>query len=134
MPRRVRSAVIYVTLAIAGLFVSVVGAFVHSDSTDLGPIPVPYGLFVAIGAVVSLFWIGRATAPNARSGVIVAGAAWLIGVLPLSTGRPEGDVVLPGGDLRSYAYLFVPLIAAAILATLPAPSRVGGSGPPGCDI
>lgn len=117
------SIVIYVALVIMGFVVGVAGAFVQAIDTSIAGVPVPYGLVIAVGAAASAFWLARLIAPRGRAGVIVASAAWLVGVLPLSTGRPEGDIILPGGDARSYAYLFLPVLIAAALATLPSPDR-----------
>lgn len=117
------AVVIYVTLALAGAAVGVVGAFVQANSADLGSLSMPYGIVIAIAAAVALFWLARFVVRRPRAGVIVAAAGWLAGVLPLSTGRPEGDVVLPSGDLRSYLYLFLPMLAAAVIATLAPAAR-----------
>jgi hypothetical protein len=90
-------------------------------STRVGSVPIRYGVAVAVAGAVSLFALGRSVA-RTRAGVIAPATGWLLAILPFTVTRPEGDTVLSGNGPGAYLFLFLPTLAAATLATLPAPA------------
>lgn len=79
-----------------------------------GPVSVRLSYGVLVGAVGNylLCWAGgRGT--GTRAGAVVPAAAWLVTVLYLGTGRPEGDVLL-AGSLAGLLYVLVGAVAAAV--------------------
>jgi len=108
----------YIGLAVAGVVVAVIGVFVQAADLRLGGVSIPYGIFLVLGAAIGLFLIGRIVM-RTRAGVVIPAVAYTLTALPLTSGRPEGDVLTPSSDLRSWAYLLVPIAAAVIIATAP---------------
>ena len=117
---RLRTIATYAALALGGLVAGVVGVFVQALSSTLGPVPVRYGVAVAVAGTVGLFALGRSVT-GARAGVIVPASAWLLAILPFTITRPEGDTVLSGNGPGAYVFLLLPMLAAAALATMPPP-------------
>ena len=115
---RARKIAVYLALALAGLLAGLTGVFVQALSVRIGGLPVRYGVAIAAGGAIGLFILGRLVT-SSRAGVIVPAAGWLLAILPFTTSRPEGDTVLSGNGPGSYIFLFLPTLAAAMLATLP---------------
>jgi hypothetical protein len=117
---RLRVIAIYAALALSGLAAGILGVFVQALRSTAGPIPVRYGVAVAVAGAVGLFALGRSVT-GSRAGVIVPASAWFLAILPFTITRPEGDAVLSGNGPGAYLFLALPTLAAAALATVPPP-------------
>ncbi|MFF8830274.1 DUF6113 family protein [Streptomyces sp. NPDC015131] len=90
----------------------------------------PGGLLLALAACVGLFY-GGLRLMGGQLGVVVPGAGWLVAVLLLSLGRPEGDQVFWGG-LAELLYVLGGMAVAVMCATVPRlPSGEGRTGASG---
>lgn len=97
-----------VLAALLGVVVGVVSAFqalrtVHGIWVGVG--------FAVIAAAALSFGLARAT--RASGAPVAATVGWMAAVLYLSTGRPEGDVVVPGSG-QGYAFLLLGVLALAL--------------------
>ncbi|MFD3519732.1 DUF6113 family protein [Streptomyces sp. NPDC058653] len=99
----------YVGLLILGVAVGTAGSLVQSGFF-------PGGLFLALLASGGLFYGGR-TATGTAFGVGAPAAGWLIAVIVLSLGRPEGDGVFDAG-LGPVVYLLGGALVAVMCATM----------------
>nr|WP_314622356.1 DUF6113 family protein [Streptomyces sp. DSM 40976] len=77
----------------------------------------PGGLLLGLLATAAVFY-GGLRATGTQVGVVVAGCGWLLAVILLSFGRPEGDGVF-GGGAGDLLFLFGGMAVAVICATLP---------------
>jgi len=111
-------AAVYLLLAVLGVLTAVAGALVQDGWF-------PGGLLLALAGAVGLFW-GGAKLCRTRVGAVAPAVAWVVTVLFLTAGRPEGDFVF-GAGAGSYVFLFGGLLAAVMCATiaLPAPPVPG---------
>lgn len=103
-------------------YLGVAGSFWQAEMVHLGPVPVPYGLLAGLALTATM--IAGATAASAsRLGGLVALAAWLLPVLALGGGRPEGDRVLVAAPASlawsSYAWSYGGLLLAAAVLAVP---------------
>ncbi|WEH39852.1 DUF6113 family protein [Streptomyces sp. AM 2-1-1] len=107
-PRRIGS---YVGLAVLGALVSLAGSLVQGAWF-------PGGLLLALAAAAGVFYGGRLLT-RTQLGAFAPAAGWLIAVVVLLNGRPEGDMLFGGGDEIALA-LFVlgGMVVAVICATL----------------
>ncbi|MEF9885172.1 DUF6113 family protein [Streptomyces sp. P9-A4] len=99
----------YAALAVLGVLVGTAGALVQAAWF-------PGGLLLALLATAALFY-GGLRATGTQVGVVAGGAGWLVAVVLLSIGRPEGDGVF-GGGAGELLFLFGGMAAAVICATL----------------
>ncbi|MQA79031.1 MAG: hypothetical protein GEV10_11235 [Streptosporangiales bacterium] len=120
-----------VVLAVLGVVVGVVEAFVHP--VRLWGLPAGVAVTVVVNFLVPQL-VGRGT--RSRMFALVPCATWLLSVIMLSVGRPEGDFVVPGNG-TGYAFLLAGTIASVLgVVLLPwyglparvaqAPGRPGG--------
>ncbi|MBD0711019.1 MULTISPECIES: DUF6113 family protein [unclassified Streptomyces] len=99
----------YVLLLVLGLLVGTAGALVQAAWF-------PGGLLLALLATAALFY-GGLRATGTQVGVVSAGGGWLVAVVLLSFGRPEGDGVF-GGGLGELLYLFGGMAVAVMCTTV----------------
>lgn len=99
----------------------VLGALVGSAGSLVQAAWFPGGLILALLASTGLFY-GGLRATGTQVGVASAGAGWLVAVILLSLGRPEGDGVFGGGG-GELLFLFGGMALAVMCATLPQLSR-----------
>ncbi|WP_221888965.1 DUF6113 family protein [Streptomyces sp. WAC08241] len=107
----------YVLLLVLGALVGAAGALVQAAW-------LPAGLLLALLATAGLFY-GGLRATGTQTGVVAAGVGWLVAVVLLSFGRPEGDGVF-GGGVGELLFLFGGMGVAVMCATLsrlPRPTR-----------
>ncbi|MGW9438996.1 DUF6113 family protein [Streptomyces sp. NPDC055607] len=107
----------YVLLLVLGALVGAAGALVQAAW-------LPAGLLLALLATGGLFY-GGLRATGTQAGVVTAGVGWLVAVVLLSFGRPEGDGVF-GGGVGELLFLFGGMGVAVMCATLsrlPRPTR-----------
>lgn len=116
-------------LAVLGAVVGVLEAFVHP--LRLWGLPAGVAVAVVVNFVVPQL-VGRGT--RSRMFALVPCAAWLLSVIVLSVGRPEGDFVVPGNG-TGYAFLLAGTIASVLgVVLLPwygLPARVTQAPGPG---
>ncbi|WP_432123277.1 DUF6113 family protein [Streptomyces sp. S1] len=107
----------YGLLFVLGLLVGTAGALVQAAW-------LPAGLLLALLAAAGLFY-GGLRATGTQIGVAAAGGGWLVAVVLLSFGRPEGDGVF-GGGVGELLFLFGGMgiaVMCTTLARLPRPAR-----------
>lgn len=111
-------------VALAGLFV--LGAVVALAGTLVQAAWFPGGLLLALAGAAGLF-LGGAYALRSRAGAVAPVAGWIVAVMLLTAGRPEGDFMF-GAGAGSYLFLLGGMAVAVICATL-GPGRQP-DGPP----
>lgn len=99
----------YVLLLVLGALVGVAGSFVQNAWF-------PGGLLLALVAAGAVFYGGMRATEN-QVGLAAAGAGWLVAVVLLSLGRPEGDGVF-GGGAAEMIFLLGGMGLAVICATM----------------
>ncbi|WP_053640880.1 MULTISPECIES: DUF6113 family protein [unclassified Streptomyces] len=107
----------YGLLFVLGALVGTAGALVQAAW-------LPAGLLLALLATGGLFY-GGLRATGTQVGVAAAGGGWLVAVVLLSFGRPEGDGVF-GGGVGELLFLFGGMgiaVMCTTLARLPRPPR-----------
>lgn len=110
----------YLGLLVLGAVVGTAGALVQGGWF-------PGGLILALVASAGLFY-GGLTATGTSFGVGAPAAGWLIAVILLSLGRPEGDGVFAAG-LGPVVYLLGGAVVAVMCATMsrsPQPASESG--------
>lgn len=100
----------YVLLGLLGAAVSVAGLLVLGGWF-------PGGALLALAGSVALFY-GGTRLTGTRLGAGVPAAVWLLTVIYLGAGRPEGDAIV-FSTLASFPYLLVGSLAGVMCATLP---------------
>ena len=99
----------YGALVVLGALVGTAGALVQAAWF-------PGGLLLALLATAAVFY-GGLRATGTQVGVVAAGCGWLLAVILLSFGRPEGDGAF-GGGAGELLFLFGGMAVAVICATL----------------
>ena len=94
-PRVLYGAVVTLLVPL-GFVVGVAGSFVHNMDVHVAGATVPWGLALATAATWGLVIVTRAVTPR-RLMLGLVMLAWLLGVIPFTVQRPEGDVVVPTG-------------------------------------
>ncbi len=100
----------YVGLAALGFVVGLAGALVQGGWF-------PAGLLLALLALGGLCY-GAVVLTRARGGGLAAATGWLLAVLFLAAGRPEGDFFF-GAGISAYVFLLGGMTLAVICATVP---------------
>ncbi len=108
--------------AYAGLFV--LGAVTGTAGALVQAAWLPAGLILALLGTAALFYGGMRATGN-QAGLAAAGGGWLLAVIVLSLGRPEGDGLF-GGGIGELLFLFGGMGTAVICATV---SRLPQSTP-----
>ncbi|MFI8810775.1 MULTISPECIES: DUF6113 family protein [unclassified Streptomyces] len=113
----------YLGLAVLGALVAVTGSLVQAAWF-------PGGLLIALAATAGLFYGGRVLF-GPQLGALAPAAGWLVAVIVLLSGRPEGDYVF-GDELGLTLFLLGGMAVAVMCATtsrLPqSATRTGRSG------
>ncbi|MFE6710096.1 DUF6113 family protein [Streptomyces sp. NPDC057695] len=99
----------YAGLVVLGLLVGTAGSLVQAAW-------LPLGLILALLATAGLFY-GGLRATETQAGVVAGGVGWLLAVILLSLGRPEGDGAFAGG-VGELLYLFGGMAIAVMCTTL----------------
>ncbi|MET8974589.1 DUF6113 family protein [Streptomyces sp. NPDC004539] len=76
----------------------------------------PGGLLLALAGAVGLF-LGGSRAVGTRAGAVAPAVGWMVAVVLLTAGRPEGDFLFAAGG-GSYLFLLGGMATAVICATL----------------
>lgn len=111
----------YGTLLVLGAVVGVYGVFYYSLSVW----SVPFGAIVAI-VVNFVLCRGAARMMRTRLSAILPAVGWLAAVLPLTSKRSEGDLLITD-TAGGYVLLFGGSLAAAIAVTMSVVERPGTS-------
>ncbi|MEE1756378.1 DUF6113 family protein [Streptomyces sp. SP18CS02] len=107
----------YLGLGVLGALVGLAGSLVQSGWF-------PAGLLLALAGSAGLFY-GGLRATGTQLGVVAPGAGWLVAVVVLSFGRPEGDGVF-GGGIGEMVYLLGGMAVAVMCATMSRTPQPGG--------
>ena len=99
----------------------VLGALVGAAGSLVQAAWFPGGLLLALAGSNGLFYGARRATGN-QLGVAAAGVGWLLAVVLLSFGRPEGDGLF-GGGLGEMVYLLGGMAVAVMCATMNRPLR-----------
>ncbi|MFD3661697.1 DUF6113 family protein [Streptomyces sp. NPDC058659] len=99
----------YGALVVLGALVGAAGALVQAAWF-------PGGLLLGLLATAAVVY-GGIRATGTQAGVVAAGGGWLVAVILLSFGRPEGDGVF-GGGAGELLFLFGGMAVAVMCATL----------------
>lgn len=99
----------YVGLLLLGAVTGIAGALVQAGWF-------PGGLLLALAGAAGLF-VGGARAADSRAGAVAPAAGWMIAVVLLTSGRPEGDFMFGAGG-GSYLFLLGGMALAVICATI----------------
>ncbi|MFD3536734.1 DUF6113 family protein [Streptomyces sp. NPDC058664] len=99
----------YAVLVVLGALVGTAGSLVQAAW-------LPGGLFLALLATAALCY-GGLRATGTQTGAVTGAAGWLLAVILLSLGRPEGDGVFAGG-VGELLFLFGGMAVAVMCATL----------------
>ena len=102
----------------------------------VGGIPVPVSLLAAVvGNLLLVDWARRLS--GSRLVAVLPAVVWLVVAVGASTRRPEGDLLLPGGDAvtstLNLGFLLLGVVGAAFavgraLGSSPVRPAAGGSG------
>ncbi|HEY8986173.1 MAG TPA: DUF6113 family protein [Streptomyces sp.] len=111
-------AVAYVGLLLLGAVTGVAGSLVQAGWF-------PGGLLLALAGAAGLF-LGGARAVGTRAGAVAPAGGWMIAVVLLTAGRPEGDFLFAAGG-GSYLFLLGGMATAVICATLGAGRQPNGA-------
>ncbi|WWR54874.1 DUF6113 family protein [Streptomyces sp. SCSIO 30461] len=107
----------YFALLVLGFVVGAAGSLVQAAWF-------PAGLLLALFGCAGLFW-GGMRAAGTQFGALVPAAGWMVAVLLLSAGRPEGDGLFVGG-LGEVLFLLGGVALAVICATMTRSWSSGG--------
>ncbi|WP_327369675.1 DUF6113 family protein [Streptomyces sp. NBC_01217] len=114
---------VYVGLTVLGALVGIAGALVQAAWF-------PAGLVLALAACAGLFYGGRCVF-GTQLGSLAPAAGWLVSVVLLLGGRPEGDYVF-GDELGLTLFMLGGMAIAVICATMSRSPQLGAdSGRPG---
>ncbi|MFP1626782.1 DUF6113 family protein [Streptomyces sp. 5K101] len=116
-PPRPGRAVAYVGLALLGAVVGIAGSLVQGAWF-------PGGLALALAATAALFY-GSLRATGGQLGVAASAVGWLLSIVVLSVGRPEGDAMFTSG-IAPLVYMLGGMATAVICATMSRLSQPGG--------
>ncbi|GGZ42393.1 hypothetical protein GCM10010387_40850 [Streptomyces inusitatus] len=108
----------YLGLLLLGAVVGAAGSLVQGGWF-------PGGLLLALLASAGLF-LGSARAVGTQLAVLASGAGWLVTVLWLSGGRPEGDGVFSAG-IGPIIYIIGGMTLAVMCATMARSTQPGGT-------
>jgi len=96
---------------VVGVIIGLAGAIVHRDAFRPAGVLLPWGLVLTLATAFS---VTLAAARLARTpGVIGVPIGWVVALLWLQQGRPEGDTVLVS-DFLGNAYVFGGMVVLAI--------------------
>ncbi|MFI6285266.1 DUF6113 family protein [Streptomyces sp. NPDC051018] len=107
----------YIGLLLLGAVVGTAGSLVQAAW-------LPGGLLLALLAAAGLFY-GSLRAVGTQAAVVVPAVGWLVTVVVLSTGRPEGDALF-GAGIGPIAFMLGGVVAAVMCATTARPAQPGG--------
>jgi hypothetical protein len=108
----VRNILVAGAVALAAFVVAVLAGLVSRAEWRWGGLVVPWGLTLGVAASASVVVIGRV---DRRATGFAAAAGWIVGLMVLLAGRPEGDYVV-ASDWLGVAFLVVATLVVAVTA------------------
>ena len=118
----------YLGCLMAGLVIGIAGAFLQGARFLVGGATVPWGLVLALVALLVLVRAGIEVTRSRWGGWIVL-LAWIATTVAFAAELPSGDLVISAGG-RQMAYLLGGVIVGAAAATVPPVDRLRRPGPP----
>ncbi len=118
----------YVGCLLVGLFMGIAGAFLQGARFLVGGVTVPWGMVLALIALLVLVRAGIELTRSRWGGWIVL-LAWIATTVAFAAELPSGDLVISAGG-RQMAYLLGGVIVGAAAATVPPVDRLRRPGPP----
>jgi len=113
---------------LVGLFMGIAGAFLQGARFLVGGVTVPWGMVLALIALLVLVRAGIELTRSRWGGWIVL-LAWIATTVAFAAELPSGDLVISAGG-RQMAYLLGGVIVGAAAATVPPVDRLRRPGPP----
>jgi len=110
---KIITAGLYVSYAVFGAMIGIIGAFTFNRS-----------IVIAIGICLVNLVAFRAMgwAASTRLGAIVPSVSWALAMFVLAAARPEGDVIVPA-TTAGYIFIFGGMTAAIVATYLTPASR-----------
>ncbi len=102
---------ILVSAPLAGVLLALGGLTVHRDTWRLGAFALPWGLVLALGTTLAV--VVAASTVLGPAGAPLVAAGWVVCILVVLQGRPEGDYLLAADGLGQ-AFLWGGLVAVAV--------------------
>ena len=112
----------YLGCLLAGLAIGIAGAFLQGARILVGGVTIPWGLVVALVALLVLVRAGIEVTRSRWGGWIVL-LAWIAATVAFAAELPSGDLVISAGG-RQMAYLLGGVIIGAAAATVPPMERL----------
>ncbi len=112
----------YFGCVLAVLLIGVAGAFLQGSRFRVGGVTVPWGLAVALIALLVLVRAGIEVTRSRWGGWIVL-LVWIVATVAFAAELPSGDLVISAGG-RQMAYLLGGVIVGAAAATVPPVDRL----------
>lgn len=112
----------YLGCLLAGLVVGIAGAFLQGARLLVGGVTIPWGLVLALIALLVLVRAGVELTGSRWGGWIVL-LAWIAVTVAFAAELPSGDLVISAGG-RQMAYLLGGVIVGAAAATVPPVDRL----------
>jgi hypothetical protein len=112
----------YFGCLLVGLAIGIAGAFLQGARFLVGGVTLPWGLVVALVALLVLVRAGIEITHSRWGGWIVL-LAWIAATVAFAAELPSGDLVISAGG-RQMAYLLGGVIIGAAAATVPPIDRL----------
>ena len=112
----------YLGCLLAGLVIGIAGAFLQGARFLVGGTTIPWGLVLALVALLVLVRAGIEVTRSRWGGWIVL-LAWIATTVAFAAELPSGDLVISAGG-RQMAYLLGGVIVGAAAATVPPVDRL----------
>ena len=112
----------YLGCLLAGLVIGIAGAFLQGARVIAGGVTVPWGLVLALVALLVLVRAGVEMTSSRWGGWIVL-LVWIAATVAFAAELPSGDLVISAGG-RQMAYLLGGVIVGAAAATVPPVDRL----------
>lgn len=119
----------YVGCLVAGAVIGIAGAFLQGARLVVGGTALPWGLVVALLALLLLVRAGVELSDSRWGGWIVL-VTWIAVTVAFAAELPTGDLVISAGG-RQMAYLLGGVIVGAAAATVPPVDRLRRPDRPG---
>ena len=115
-------ALAYLGCLLSGLAIGIAGAFLQGSRLLVGGVTLPWGLVVALIALLVLVRAGVELTGSRWGGWIVL-LTWIAVTIAFAAELPSGDLVISAGG-RQMAYLLGGVIVGAAAATVPPVERL----------
>jgi hypothetical protein len=107
----------YLGCVLAGIVIGVAGAFLQGARLIVGGVTVPWGLVLALIALLVFIRAGIELTHSRWGGWIVL-LLWIAATVAFAAELPSGDLVISAGG-RQMVYLFGGVVIGAAAATVP---------------